>query len=281
MIVKLSVCLSLFLSSCYFSQGFTVASDFSMASRQYNAEILDQSHLKVIYKLDFVHNLKFPEKKSTAYCVLQIGENYAKFNDLNQKSRDSLEEVFSKKARIDSKDFGWYNRYTGHWKKDIVKDVKRKQFRLQQFTVKEYEASSSLPTFNWVLKDETLTIHGYICRKAETQYGGRHYTAWYAPDIPVSEGPYLFHGLPGLILKIEDSEQHYVFELYGLEKKEEPIYWRNEDFWLKTSLEDLRKLEKSYNENPGFYMSGGAYDENGKPLTLKLPPKPYNPIERN
>ncbi len=49
---------------------------------------------------------------------------------------------------------------------------------------------------------ERQEVGGYSCQKATADYGGRHWTAWFASDIAVSEGPYYFHGLPGLILKI-------------------------------------------------------------------------------
>lgn len=34
---------------------------------------------------------------------------------------------------------------------------------------------------------------------ATTQFRGLTYTAWFALDIPINEGPWKFHGLPGLI----------------------------------------------------------------------------------
>ena len=39
------------------------------------------------------------------------------------------------------------------------------------------------------------------------------------PDIPVDGGPYKFRGLPGLILKVEDSEKHFSWTMTGIERK--------------------------------------------------------------
>jgi len=58
---------------------------------------------------------------------------------------------------------------------------------------------------------ERQEVGGYSCQKATADYGGRHWTAWFASDIAVSEGPYYFHGLPGLILKVEDDTKSYSF----------------------------------------------------------------------
>jgi GLPGLI family protein len=58
---------------------------------------------------------------------------------------------------------------------------------------------------NWILSNEEKIIKGYNCKQATCFYRGRNYTAWFAPEIPIPEGPYKFKGLPGLILEIEDD----------------------------------------------------------------------------
>ncbi|NJC26401.1 hypothetical protein GGR27_001900 [Lewinella antarctica] len=52
--------------------------------------------------------------------------------------------------------------------------------------------------------------------KARGAYGGRDYTAWFAPSFPVPFGPYHFGGLPGLILEItsDDGLVTYTFDGY-------------------------------------------------------------------
>lgn len=57
----------------------------------------------------------------------------------------------------------------------------------------------------WKLIDSTKTIMGLACNKATTEFRGRKYEAWYTHEIPVNYGPRNFHGLPGLILEIEES----------------------------------------------------------------------------
>ena len=77
--------------------------------------------------------------------------------------------------------------------------------------------------FNWILHAETDSLLGYICQKASMDFKGRHYLAWYCPDIAVNAGPYKFDGLPGLILKIEDTAGDYRWEIDGIEKAHVPI----------------------------------------------------------
>ena len=65
---------------------------------------------------------------------------------------------------------------------------------------------------NWKILPETAIIANINCQKAEVEYGGRNWSAWFTIEIPVSEGPYCFHGLPGLVLQIQDDQEDYVFK---------------------------------------------------------------------
>jgi GLPGLI family protein len=57
-------------------------------------------------------------------------------------------------------------------------------------------------------------------------YAGRDYKAWFTNEIPVSDGPYKFYGLPGLIVEIEDSKKQYTFELVSYKTfSEKPKMW--------------------------------------------------------
>src|SRR5690606_29127872 len=52
----------------------------------------------------------------------------------------------------------------------------------------------------WKIEDETKTISTYLCKKATGKYKGRNYIAWFTEAVPIPNGPYVFKGLPGLIL---------------------------------------------------------------------------------
>lgn len=71
---------------------------------------------------------------------------------------------------------------------------------------------------NWEIKNETKNIGDYDCYKASTYYAGRNYIAWFTKEIPISDGPYIFGGLPGLIVKICDQSGSYDFELKYIKK---------------------------------------------------------------
>ncbi len=72
--------------------------------------------------------------------------------------------------------------------------------------------------FNWTILNDKQKIGAYNTQKATTDFGGRKWTAWFTTDIPLQDGPYKFHGLPGLIVKIEDADKNYSWELKGNKK---------------------------------------------------------------
>jgi GLPGLI family protein len=68
----------------------------------------------------------------------------------------------------------------------------------------------------WQLLKDTTHVAGYKCQKAFAKFGGRKYFAWFTRQIPISNGPYKFGGLPGLIVSIGDATNSYTFELIRL-----------------------------------------------------------------
>lgn len=66
---------------------------------------------------------------------------------------------------------------------------------------------------NWKLAEETKIIHGRLCQIAYLDYGNRKWTAYFDPNIPIFDGPYIFCGLPGLIIQVKDETGHWNFSL--------------------------------------------------------------------
>ena len=105
-----------------------------------------------------------------------------------------------------------------------------------------------LKPIEWKLESETKNIGEYTCFKATTtrerekRTGGISInkekdlnaenekapemetitiTAWYTPQIPVSTGPGNYHGLPGLILEVNDGTETVVCNKIVLNPKDE------------------------------------------------------------
>ncbi|WP_074408532.1 GLPGLI family protein [Aquimarina megaterium] len=113
----------------------------------------------------------------------------------------------------------------------LYKNIKEKRFaRKQDMMGKLFLVKDNLEKLNWKLEDETKKIGNYTCYKATAKRMGQRMqsmtisadseeemtepeeeeitiTAWYTPEIPISNGPGSYWGLPGLILEINDGDQ--------------------------------------------------------------------------
>ena len=107
---------------------------------------------------------------------------------------------------------------------ELYKNIKEHNYvNATELYGKLFLVEDSLKTTKWELSKETKHIGEYLCFKASytedydvetfNQEGKitketktRTVTAWYTPQIPISNGPQMYQGLPGLILEINDGE---------------------------------------------------------------------------
>jgi len=82
---------------------------------------------------------------------------------------------------------------------------------------KPFIIQNDYPKIVWQILNETKIIAGLECQKANGDYHGRNYTAWFTNKIPIPDGPWKLCGLPGLILEAYDEKVHIKFELVNLE----------------------------------------------------------------
>ncbi|MEH7889087.1 GLPGLI family protein [Elizabethkingia meningoseptica] len=100
-----------------------------------------------------------------------------------------------------------------------------------------YFTFSTEDPIKWKLSDETKKTDQYKLQKATTDFGGRHWIAWFASDVMINEGPYKFRGLPGLIFEIYDDEEQFHYKLI-----------KNKNFEKTQSTNNF--VETYFGENP-------------------------------
>ena len=122
---------------------------------------------------------------------------------------------------------------------------------------------------NWILFPEKRDIGGYECQKAELDFGGRKWTAWFTEKIPFNDGPYKFRGLPGLIIEIKDITNSHSFQLLEMTKVRDSFISNIIDRKKKTrnlDFRDFTKFYKEYRKDPAKefrqkVLSGDVYYE--------------------
>lgn len=127
---------------------------------------------------------------------------------------------------------------------------------------------------NWEVLQEKMKIGDMECQKATVKYGGRNWIAWFTQSVPLQEGPYIFHGLPGLIVKISDDKNDYDFSLVKTINVD-----KNKTFYLRKgkeiSWETYEKIQRDYYSNPYAEIQTRnikykATDEKGNPVEINL-----------
>ncbi|MDV7698605.1 GLPGLI family protein [Chryseobacterium soli] len=276
--MKIYSVLLLLIISLFNGQTIINSSGFALKPSPYHVVDYELSSYNIYYQLQFSNNPDHPENKREALCVLQFGKNFSKFTDVNQLKKDTLTEKFSHQDMVNAKEAGEMLNIHINYPTIIVKKLADKELIVQDRLRDVYQYEEKQSVFNWKLEKGEKKILGYSCAKAVASYRGRTYTAWFTKEVAINNGPYVFEGLPGLILEVEDAKNDFHFVAVGIDRKPLPIYLRNEDTIFKVSREKFRQVQKTYHDNPGFFY-GKAYNEDGSVITTKAKPLPYNPIE--
>ncbi|WP_159478834.1 GLPGLI family protein [Chryseobacterium sp. 18068] len=145
---------------------------------------------------------------------------------------------------------------------------------------------------NWNITSEQKLIGKYKSQKAETHYGGRNWIAWFTTELPFADGPYIFSGLPGLIVSIQDLNNEYSFNLievkkggniFDARKKTVKIDWKKYETLAKSYFND------PFNINSKGWKTATFTDPKGNTVDISIKVKEMqnnilqenNPIELN
>ncbi|MCJ7934914.1 MAG: GLPGLI family protein [Chryseobacterium sp.] len=194
--------------------------------------------MSFIYEMKYRLNNQIPDQYITNTTILDYADNHSIFRERMDRKADST-RMNNGFPMLSS---GFENHF--YVKKDLSNSKISKIITNGQFSYR-------LPikeTLKWKISSEKKKIGMYNSQKAMVTYGGREWTAWFTGDIPINDGPYIFNGLPGLIISVTDSRGDYNFELVQTKK-----FANLFDARLKSIVIDWNKydqLAKSYYQNP-------------------------------
>lgn len=258
--------------------------------KAFRKDTIDQAVFMVQYEVDgCIDTMKKERFRET--MMLEVGKKCSRFYSYTKFVGDSLLAAdfannVSKEVMMEhAKQFGrsrmneeTYKRYPAGkvtTLDEIAGDINRLRC----------EETEERP--QWTLSEDTATILSYACRKATCRFKGRDWTAWFTAEIPSGEGPWKLFGLPGLILKAEDSEGHYIFSCSGIEQchSHHPILFNGKDY-EPVNRKAYNKIHERYWADPIGFITGNMpnvsvsiTDDHGN--KTKSPKNvPYNPLER-
>ena len=221
----------------------------------FNVAVFAQKKVKTDFKYKVTYNLHYTldstqlDSGKSEYMVLFLGDNLSSFS--------SRAKLFKNSVAVKGNTASTSKESITAFPAVILKNPKENYLAYTLQIVDDYfyyEQPSNL--FDWKIHDEIKDIKGYAAQKATTTYSGRDYIAWFTTDIPISDGPFKFNGLPGLIIEISDTQNHYSFTLYAFEKLEPPVSFTiNLKQYVLTTKEKLLEVQYRYRQDPFTYAN--------------------------
>ena len=127
--------------------------------------------------------------------------------------------------------------------------------------VQQYLIQDSFPKISWTIGTEKKNINGMDCQNAVATFRGRTYEAWFAPQLPYSNGPWKLGGLPGLIIEASDTKKQVMFSLTSFEdSRGKNITFGLPDDHIKTTAKEFKRMRDATIKNTAAAMGLGAVD---------------------
>lgn len=264
------------------------------AQEQKKGKVMDHASLRCYY-LFSKKNEGQVKPYRTDTMVLEAGMLASRFYNPSRLIRDSM--VNAKMKNIDPAAIKSINVYKADAGKDltgmpgtaasssaegesyqVIKDRSAKKIMVADYISAigdRFLYTDEIGALAWKISAETDTVASYMCQKATLNFRGRDYIAWFTEDVPVNDGPWKFSGLPGLILKIEDTKGLFSFKLIGLDQLSDSVpIGIDESKSIKCTRAEFEKLKKKQDAGMQINFNSGVM------IIAAMPGKfEYFPIE--
>ena len=168
---------------------------------------------------------------------------------------------------------------------EVLYDMRTDVFTVNEYNLFDfYQYEDSTARFFWTLLPDTTEVCGYVCRKAEATFRGIRWTAWYAPAIPISSGPWKLNGLPGLVLWAYDDRGTHDMRLNAIRKAKQNGIYMEKEGRFRMKRERVNALLERSRTAPSTYKSLSGYtvthtDAKGNPLPTPAKRRFHVPYE--
>ncbi|WP_160138375.1 GLPGLI family protein [Chryseobacterium sp. c4a] len=213
---------------------------------------------RFVYEYKMKSDIENEDSQVTDYMNLDSDGKKSYFYNAVKYERDSIYQADKDLKRLfKSKN---YDRNLGYI---IEKDYSKREanlydkYKTANLVVTDHEAPK------WSVQKEFLKVNGIDCQKAVAQYKGREWEAWFSKEYPISDGPYKFNGLPGLVIRVKDMDNHHVFNMIQV-KKVNSIFSFVPKNNKKMSDQEYRKLLKNETFSPEDIESINIDGQTGK-----------------
>lgn len=203
------------------------------------------------YEYRFIPDSTNVSDVKTEMMNLDIADSGSKFYSYTAYHSDSIMKVNLEKQLAST---GMINIKADDRKGSVRYSISKKYPKYEVFLhnriLRDQYKVSDDRKIDWKISSEKQKIGEWNTQKAETEFGGRKWAAWFTSDIPIQDGPYKFHGLPGLIVKLEDLSKSHVFNLQAVKNLTEipkDVFGEKE---VLINQKQYDKLVKEYENDP-------------------------------
>ncbi len=255
----------------------------------------DTIRAKISYAFIHVNDTNNREKPYTENMMVLVGNKASLFTSIDrvtefQKQTKSIEEQVKNNNALREGGFTVRAPTKGGTTSEIFMFHDENKMITKHYLVNNYLIDDKIPTIDWKISSDTLTISGLKTQKATTTFKGRQYTAWFCLDLPFRSGPWKLQGLPGLIIEAYDDKKEVIFKFEELElaensfKPAEPKMLLGEVLppestnavvielpqkRIKTTLKELMKLREVAQSDPMGFINAAL---SGSIANMKIAP---------
>jgi GLPGLI family protein len=234
-----------------------------------------KANLEVTYRLEYSLDSTNIEKKSSEDFYLFLGDDKSKFISVNKWIGDSITAKMAENFN-GSINFANTNVPKTKFSEVIYKNFEKNRLQfIGRVGTDMFLYDEAIKPYSWDIKQEIKIINEFKVQKAVTKFGGREYVAWFTDKIPIPQGPYKFEGLPGLIVQISDTENHYEYQLISLKEHKE----KKEIDLIDTSKNFIRVSKEEFFQAKYDYYADYFARLSQKGISVNLSPKQKKKIQ--
>jgi GLPGLI family protein len=237
----------------------------SLSPQELKGKAVYQTHQKIDVSIDSTEISEERQEALSAMLAKQFNKSYELVFDKKQSSYKEQEKLDEPSAPAGG---AMVFVMMSDASSLLYKNTEEKNYASQRDVFgKGFLVKDELETRDWKMTSESKQIGQYTCYKAtatrmtgpvvsikngvRSESPGEEITitAWYAPEIPVSNGPELYWGLPGLIMEVHDGNQVIVCTkliLNTQDKIEEPTKGKvvTEEEYEEIMDEKMQEMQK-------------------------------------
>ncbi len=215
-----------------------------------------QNNVRFIFKYDFAPRELKKDSIITSYMYLDTNGNESNFCNKVKLKVDSIKRASGDLSLIIKE--GKIDRNLNY---NIIKNYKTKEIiYYTKFTTIDFKIpENQIPI--WKLSNEKKMIGKWNCQKAETNYNGRKWIAYFTYEIPINDGPYKFMGLPGFIVEVTSEDHSHKFSLVEVKKILQPYIPQSPKNVRTVSYQEYQNYLKNY--KPSMSDIAGVNVSNG------------------